>query len=98
MHSGTKNSAKSIVGQMNDIGKSITSHVVSAALLAHRRKTHDGADQVFFGRKRQRVHAGASVVLIEAPPPAALLAAIEDHRAPVVFTAPTAYRALLPPS
>ncbi len=42
------------------------------------------------------LHAGASVVLIEQPSPAALLDAIEDHRATVVFTAPTAYRALLP--
>ncbi|MEO1062954.1 MAG: AMP-binding protein [Actinomycetota bacterium] len=42
------------------------------------------------------LHAGASVVLIEQPSPDALLAAIEHHRATVVFTAPTAYRALLP--
>ncbi len=42
------------------------------------------------------LHAGVSVVLIETPSPAALLAAIEDHRATVVFTAPTAYRALIP--
>ncbi|MEL7158469.1 MAG: AMP-binding protein, partial [Actinomycetota bacterium] len=42
------------------------------------------------------LRAGASTVLIETPSPEALLEAIETHRATVVFTAPTAYRALLP--
>jgi 2-aminobenzoate-CoA ligase len=42
------------------------------------------------------LRAGATTVLIEQPAPGALLDAIERHRATVVFTAPTAYRALLP--
>ncbi|MEM7339281.1 MAG: AMP-binding protein [Actinomycetota bacterium] len=41
------------------------------------------------------LRAGAATVLIETPSPDALLDAIETHRATVVFTAPTAYRALL---
>ena len=42
------------------------------------------------------LRAGASTVLLERPSPDGLLDAIETHRATVVFTAPTAYRALLP--
>lgn len=42
------------------------------------------------------LRAGASTVLLESPSPDALIDAIETHRATVVFTAPTAYRALLP--
>jgi 2-aminobenzoate-CoA ligase len=42
------------------------------------------------------LRAGAATVLIEQPTPDALLEAIERHRATVTFTAPTAYRALLP--
>ncbi|QIN80090.1 AMP-binding protein [Rubrobacter marinus] len=38
---------------------------------------------------------GASTVPIEQPGPEALLKAIEEHRITTVFTAPTAYRALL---
>ena len=41
------------------------------------------------------LRAGASTVLIEQPSPDALLDAIENHRATVVFTAPTAYRGLI---
>ncbi len=37
---------------------------------------------------------GASVVLLDKPTPAALLQAIAQHRASVLFTAPTAYRTL----
>lgn len=39
---------------------------------------------------------GASTVLLEKAPPDDLLAAIGRHRATVCFTAPTAYRAMLP--
>ncbi len=42
------------------------------------------------------LRAGASTVLLEQAGPDALLDAIEGHRATVVFTAPTAYRALTP--
>lgn len=42
------------------------------------------------------LHAGASTLLLEAAPPDALLKAIEQHRVSIVFTAPTAYRAMLP--
>lgn len=42
------------------------------------------------------LRAGATTVLLETSSPDALLDAIETHRATVVFTAPTAYRALLP--
>ena len=38
---------------------------------------------------------GASILPVEQPGPEALLEAIETHRATTVFTAPTAYRALL---
>jgi 2-aminobenzoate-CoA ligase len=41
------------------------------------------------------MRVGASVVPIEKPGPDTLLEAIERHRATTVFTAPTAYRALL---
>jgi 2-aminobenzoate-CoA ligase len=41
------------------------------------------------------MRVGASTVLLEKPSPDALAAAIEDHSATVVFTAPLAYRALL---
>jgi 2-aminobenzoate-CoA ligase len=41
------------------------------------------------------MRAGASTVLLEKAGPDELLAAIEQHRATVCFTAPTAYRALL---
>jgi 2-aminobenzoate-CoA ligase len=39
---------------------------------------------------------GASAVLLEQATPPFLAQAIQDHRATVVFTAPTAYRAMLP--
>ncbi len=42
------------------------------------------------------LRAGATTVLLEQAGPDALLDAIEHHRATVVFTAPTAYRALTP--
>jgi 2-aminobenzoate-CoA ligase len=41
------------------------------------------------------MRTGASTVLIEQPTPKHLLEAIEQHRATVCFTAPTAYRAML---
>ena len=41
------------------------------------------------------MRAGASSLLLEAASPPVLLHAIEHHRASVVFTAPTAYRAML---
>jgi 2-aminobenzoate-CoA ligase len=41
------------------------------------------------------LRAGASTVLLEKAGPDDLLAAIEQHRATVCFTAPTAYRAIL---
>ena len=40
------------------------------------------------------MHIGASVVLLEKAGPPDLLAAIEQHRATVCFTAPTSYRAM----
>jgi 2-aminobenzoate-CoA ligase len=39
---------------------------------------------------------GASTLLIERPAPDALLPAIAEHRATVLFTAPTSYRAMAP--
>ena len=41
------------------------------------------------------MHAGAASLLLEAAPPDALLEAIEQHRATICFTAPTAYRAMV---
>ncbi len=41
------------------------------------------------------MRVGASTVLLEKTPPDELLKAIEQHRATVCFTAPTAYRAML---
>jgi 2-aminobenzoate-CoA ligase len=41
------------------------------------------------------MRVGASTVLLEKLPPDALLDSIEEHRATIVFTAPTAYRAML---
>ncbi|HYD98188.1 MAG TPA: AMP-binding protein, partial [Alphaproteobacteria bacterium] len=41
------------------------------------------------------LRVGASAVLIEKPSPDALLAGIARHRATILFTAPTAYRAML---
>ena len=41
------------------------------------------------------MHAGAATLLLETASPDALLAAIEQHRATICFTAPTAYRAML---
>jgi 2-aminobenzoate-CoA ligase len=40
------------------------------------------------------LRAGASTLLVEKPAPDALLAAVATHRATVLFTAPTAYRAM----
>ncbi len=40
------------------------------------------------------LRAGASTLLIERPAPDALLPAIAEHRASVLFTAPTSYRAM----
>jgi 2-aminobenzoate-CoA ligase len=40
-------------------------------------------------------HIGAATVLLEKAPPEVLIAAIEQYRASVCFTAPTAYRAML---
>jgi len=40
--------------------------------------------------------AGASTLLLEKAPPEALLPAIAEHRATVLFTAPTSYRAMAP--
>lgn len=42
------------------------------------------------------LRAGASTVLLEAASPPQLLAAIAEHRITCLFTAPTAYRAMLP--
>lgn len=42
------------------------------------------------------MHVGASSLLLEAASPDVLLKAIETHRATICFTAPTAYRAMLP--
>jgi len=42
------------------------------------------------------LHAGAATLLLEQAGPAQLLEAIGRHRASVLFTAPTAYRAMLP--
>nr|WP_205761303.1 AMP-binding protein [Longimicrobium terrae] len=41
------------------------------------------------------LRAGAAVLLVEQPSGPNLLKAIQDHRATVLFTAPTAYRAML---
>jgi 2-aminobenzoate-CoA ligase len=41
------------------------------------------------------LRVGASTVLVEKAPPDDLVAAIEQHRATICFTAPTAYRAML---
>jgi 2-aminobenzoate-CoA ligase len=41
------------------------------------------------------LHAGAATLLLERPDPLSLLSAIERHRATIVFTAPTGYRAML---
>ena len=41
------------------------------------------------------LRVGASTVLLEKAPPDELLAAIEQHRTTICFTAPTAYRAML---
>ncbi|MGA5594800.1 AMP-binding protein [Streptomyces cellulosae] len=41
------------------------------------------------------LRAGASALLLEQAHPAQLLTAIEEHRVSVLFTAPTAYRAML---
>ncbi len=41
------------------------------------------------------LRAGASALLLEQAHPSQLLAAIEEHRVSVLFTAPTAYRAML---
>ncbi len=41
------------------------------------------------------MRAGAATVLLERAGPEPLLAAIDDHRVSVLFTAPTAYRAIL---
>jgi 2-aminobenzoate-CoA ligase len=43
------------------------------------------------------LRVGAATVLLEAAPPPALVAAIGEHRATIVFTAPTAYRLMLEP-
>ncbi len=40
------------------------------------------------------LHAGAAALLVEQPTPPNLLQAIQDHRATILFTAPTAYRAM----
>jgi 2-aminobenzoate-CoA ligase len=42
------------------------------------------------------LRAGAATFLIEQPSPAALLAAVEQHRITVLATAPTAYRQMVP--
>jgi 2-aminobenzoate-CoA ligase len=42
------------------------------------------------------MRVGASTVLVEKPSPDELLPAIEAHRPTILFTAPTAYRAMLP--
>ncbi len=42
------------------------------------------------------LRAGAATLLIERPSPEALLPAIAEHRATVLFTAPTSYRAMAP--
>jgi 2-aminobenzoate-CoA ligase len=42
------------------------------------------------------LHAGAATVLLEKAPPDELLPAIARYRATICFTAPTAYRAMLP--
>jgi 2-aminobenzoate-CoA ligase len=42
------------------------------------------------------MHAGAASLLLEAAAPETLLKAIAAHRATICFTAPTAYRAMLP--
>jgi 2-aminobenzoate-CoA ligase len=40
-------------------------------------------------------HVGASTLMLEKAPPEALLQGIQEHKATVCFTAPTAYRAML---
>ena len=42
------------------------------------------------------LHAGAASILLEKAPPESLLSAIAEQRATICFTAPTAYRAMLP--
>ncbi len=42
------------------------------------------------------LHAGAATVLVETATPADLLDVIEDYRATILFTAPTAYRVMTP--
>ncbi len=42
------------------------------------------------------LHAGAATVLTETATPTDLLDVIEDHRATILFTAPTAYRVMTP--
>jgi len=42
------------------------------------------------------LHAGAATLLLEQAGPDQLLEAVDRHRASVLFTAPTAYRAMLP--
>ena len=42
------------------------------------------------------MRVGAATLLIEKPAPDALLAAVAEHRATVLFTAPTSYRAMAP--
>lgn len=42
------------------------------------------------------LHAGASTLLLERPSPETMLEAIARHRVTTIFTAPTAYRAMLP--
>lgn len=42
------------------------------------------------------LHVGAATLLLEKASPQELLAAIEKHRVSVLFTAPTAYRAMIP--
>lgn len=42
------------------------------------------------------LHVGATALLLESASPPELLEAVQTHKATVVFTAPTAYRAMLP--
>ncbi|HEX6077635.1 MAG TPA: AMP-binding protein [Micromonosporaceae bacterium] len=42
------------------------------------------------------LHAGAATLLLEKATPDVLLPALAEHKASVVFTAPTAYRAMIP--
>ena len=41
------------------------------------------------------IHIGAATLLLEKAPPDVLLQGIQDHRATICFTAPTAYRAMV---